>query len=157
MRTLVALVAVLLVVSCTPEVTSGAGASPAPAVEVVSAPDIPIPQGPPPESLERHDLVDGVGAPVTEGDRLRVHFAARSWETGEVVESTWDRGAYEFVLGSDAEIPGWNAAIEGMRVGGLRRITIPPQNAYGDQQPPGVGADDTLVFVVQLVEVVEDR
>ena len=78
-----------------------------------------------------------------------------SWSTGRQFDASWDRGdTFKFGLGKGQVIRGWDDGVAGMRVGGRRRITIPPQLAYGKRGAGGViGPDETLVFVVDLVGV----
>ena len=74
---------------------------------------------------------------------------------GEQFDASWDRGdPLEFRLGVGMVIQGWDEGIAGMRVGGRRRITIPPAMGYGKRGfPPVIKSDETLVFVVDLVGV----
>ena len=79
----------------------------------------------------------------------------RDSSTGEEFDASYNRGApLQFRLGVGQVIAGWDQGVEGMKVGGRRRITIPPQLAYGKRGAGGViGPDETLVFVVDLVGV----
>ena len=78
-----------------------------------------------------------------------------AWSTGRQFDASWDRGdTFKFGLGKGQVIRGWDEGVAGMKVGGRRRITIPPDLAYGKRGAGGViGPDETLVFVVDLVGV----
>jgi peptidylprolyl isomerase len=109
----------------------------------------------PPTQLQTEDLVVGDGAEATPGDRLSVQYVGVRWSDGGEFDASWERGQpLEFELGDGRVIPGWEQGVEGMRVGGRRVITIPPELAYGDRGAGGViGPDETLVFVVDLVGI----
>jgi len=78
-----------------------------------------------------------------------------SWKTGQQFDASWDRGStFKFGLGKGQVIAGWDQGVAGMRVGGRRRITIPPMLAYGKRGAGrAIGPDETLVFVVDLISV----
>jgi peptidylprolyl isomerase len=103
--------------------------------------------------LELEDIVVGDGDEAAPGHIVEVHYVGVSWATGEQFDASWDRGdTFKFGLGKGQVIPGWDQGVAGMRVGGRRRITIPPNLAYGKRGAGGViGPDETLVFVVDLV------
>ncbi|MFO7779472.1 MAG: FKBP-type peptidyl-prolyl cis-trans isomerase [Nitriliruptoraceae bacterium] len=109
----------------------------------------------PPTQLVIEDVVVGDAAEATQGDLLSVQYVGVRWSDGGEFDASWERGQpLEFELGAGRVIPGWEQGVEGMRVGGRRVITIPPELAYGDRGAGGViGPDETLVFVVDLVEV----
>ena len=116
--------------------------------------DIPAGQSPP-TALEQEDLTVGDGAEAAAGHTAEVHYVGVSWSTGEEFDSSHDRGRpFSFGLGAGQVIAGWDQGVQGMRVGGRRRLTIPPELAYGSRGAGGViGPDETLVFVVDLVGV----
>ena len=118
-------------------------------------PDVTIPDGPPPTELGVEDLSPGGGAEAVEGSTLDVHYVGVSWSTKSQFDASWDRGApLSFTLGAGQVIQGWDRGVAGMKVGGRRRITIPPDLGYGSRGAGGVIApDETLVFVVDLVAV----
>lgn len=104
--------------------------------------------------LKYQDLVVGTGTEATPGRTVRVHYTG--WLTdGTKFDSSLDRGEpIEFPLGTPGIIRGWNEGLTGMKVGGKRRLTIPPALAYGaGGRPPVIGPDATLVFEVELVGV----
>ena len=118
-------------------------------------PTVTIPKGSPPEGLVVEDLEVGSGAEATSGSAVDVHYVGVSWATGRQFDASWDRReSFSFRLGGGEVIPGWDQGVAGMRVGGRRRLTIPPGLAYGSRGAGGViGPDETLVFVVDLLGV----
>jgi peptidylprolyl isomerase len=116
--------------------------------------DVPTDQ-PPSYQLELEDIVVGDGDEAVAGQIVEVHYVGVSWQTGKQFDASWDRGdTFKFGLGKGQVIPGWDKGVAGMKVGGRRRITIPPDLAYGKRGAGGViGPDETLVFVVDLVGV----
>jgi peptidylprolyl isomerase len=118
-------------------------------------PEVQVPDGPPPARLEREDIVTGDGAEAKPGDQLSVQYVGVDYETGQEFDSSWDSGQpFQFQLGSGQVIPGWDRGVVGMRVGGRRQLIVPPNLAYGAQgQPPSIGPNATLVFVIDLVSV----
>ncbi len=119
-------------------------------------PRVEIPSDQPPSyQLEVDDLTAGEGEEAVAGRAVEVHYVGVSWATGRQFDASWDRGqTFKFTLGKGQVIPGWDQGVEGMKVGGRRRITIPPALAYGKRGAGGViGPDETLVFVVDLVGV----
>ena len=114
-----------------------------------------IPDHAPSYQLELEDVEVGEGEEAVAGRVVEVHYVGVSWKTGKQFDASWDRGStFKFGLGKGQVIPGWDQGVAGMRVGGRRRITIPPNLAYGKRGAGGViGPDETLVFVVDLVAV----
>ena len=119
-------------------------------------PDVTVPADTPPSyQLEVEDIAVGDGDEAAAGKIVEVHYVGVSWKNGKQFDASWDRGdTFKFGLGRGQVIPGWDRGVAGMRVGGRRRITIPPDLAYGKRGAGGViGPDETLVFVVDLVSV----
>jgi len=118
-------------------------------------PAVEIPDGDPSYQLELEDIEVGDGEEATSGKTVEVHYVGHSWSTGEQFDASWDRGdTFKFGLGKGQVIPGWDQGVAGMKVGGRRRLTIPPDLAYGQRGAGGViGPGETLVFVVDLVGV----
>lgn len=119
-------------------------------------PSVQVPSDEPPSyQLELDDVVVGSGDEAIDGHIVEVHYVGVSWKTGAQFDASWDRGStFKFGLGKGQVIAGWDQGVKGMRVGGRRRITIPPMLAYGKRGAAGViGPDETLVFVVDLVGV----
>jgi peptidylprolyl isomerase len=105
--------------------------------------------------LELEDIEVGDGDEAVSGTVVEVHYVGVSWQTGKEFDASWDRGdTFKFKLGKGKVIAGWDQGVQGMKVGGRRRITIPPMLAYGKRGAGGViGPDETLVFVVDLLAV----
>lgn len=118
-------------------------------------PIITIPDGAPPAELLIEDEVVGDGDEATIGKRVHVHYAGVAWSTGREFDASWNRGStFDFRLGAREVIEGWDRGVAGMRVGGRRRLTIPPDLGYGSRGAGGViNGGETLVFVVDLVQV----
>ena len=119
-------------------------------------PQVDVPSDQPPSyQLELEDIEVGEGDEAVSGKVVEVHYVGVSWATGTQFDASWDRGdTFKFKLGKGQVISGWDQGVAGMKVGGRRRITIPPQLAYGKRGAGGViGPDETLVFVVDLVGV----
>jgi peptidylprolyl isomerase len=114
-----------------------------------------IPTGPKAEKLIVKDLVEGSGVAAEEGDQLAVHYVAGIYETGDEIESAWVEGnPLGFILGSGSWLKGWEEGMPGMKVGGRRVLIIP---TTPEDTPPGSELGDTLVYVVDLVEVVRPK
>ncbi len=117
-------------------------------------PEVVIPQGEPPTELVIEDLRDGDGEQATTGSFVTVHYVGVSWSTGEQFDASWDRGQpFQFSIGIDPVIQGWELGLQGMKVGGQRRLTIPPDLGYGESGQGTIGPNETLVFVVDLLAV----
>ena len=119
-------------------------------------PTVDVPSGEaPPTELVLEDLVVGDGDEATRGSLVRVHYVGVAWSTGEQFDASWDRDdPFRFGLGRGEVIAGWDQGVAGMRVGGRRRITVPPDLGYGAQGAGGViKGGETLVFVVDLLAV----
>ena len=103
-------------------------------------------------SLEIIDITVGDGAEAKPGGTVRVHYLGVEFASGEEFDSSWNRGeSIEFPL--RGLIKGWQDGIPGMKVGGRRQLTIPPELAYG---PAGGGhrlCGQTLIFVIDLLDV----
>ncbi len=118
-------------------------------------PTITIPDSDPPADLTIEDEVVGDGDEAVVGKRVSVHYAGVAWSSGHEFDASWNRGdAFDFRLGAREVIEGWDRGVAGMRVGGRRRLTIPPQLGYGSRGAGGViKGGETLVFVVDLMRV----
>jgi len=118
-------------------------------------PVIPKPTGSPPRRLEKEDIVKGKGAPAKNGDTVIVQYVGVSFSTGEEFDASWDRGQpFPVALGTGSVIQGWEKGLVGIRKGGRRMLTIPPELAYGREgYPPAIAPNETLVFVIDAVDV----
>ncbi len=101
--------------------------------------------------LSLEDLTVGEGPAAAPGDRVSVHYEGRLLD-GPLFDSSRERGqAFTFSLGRGQVIRGWEIGIEGMRVGGVRRLTIPPEYGYGNRDLGIIPPNSTLVFEVELL------
>ena len=116
-------------------------------------PDVTIPEDPPPTDLVVEDLVIGDGDEARPGQQVSVHYVGVAWSNRSQFDASWDRGEpFAFRLGEGQVIAGWDQGVIGMRIGGRRRLTIPPDLGYGSQGAGGViKGGETLVFVVDLL------
>ncbi|WP_312588481.1 FKBP-type peptidyl-prolyl cis-trans isomerase FkpA [Corynebacterium dentalis] len=117
----------------------------------MSKPQIEPQSGPAPTDLVIEDITVGEGPEALAGGMVEVHYVGVDYETGEEFDSSWDRGqSIKFPL--NGLIQGWQDGIPGMKVGGRRKLTIPPEMAYG---PAGMGhplSGRTLVFIIDLLD-----
>ena len=97
----------------------------------------------------------GTGPAAKAGDTVSVQYVGVAYSSGKVFDSSWSRGqAFQFPLGEGQVIAGWDQGVVGMQVGGRRELIIPPNLAYGAQSPgSGIAANDTLIFIVDLVKI----
>ena len=119
-------------------------------------PSVYVPPGEaPPADLVIEDIVEGDGAEATPGHSVDVHYVGVAWSTRQQFDASWDRNdTFVFALGSGQVIKGWDEGVAGMKVGGRRKITIPPHLGYGKAGAGGViKGGETLVFVVDLLGV----
>jgi FKBP-type peptidyl-prolyl cis-trans isomerase len=118
-------------------------------------PKVAVPGGKPPSKLVIKDLIPGTGPAAKAGDPITVNYIGVNFNGGKMFDNSYDRGQpFPFQLGGGQVIPGWDQGLVGMKVGGRRRITIPPALAYGPQgQPPTIKPNETLVFVVDLLSI----
>jgi peptidylprolyl isomerase len=119
-------------------------------------PHVYVPPGEaPPAELVVEDLVEGDGDEAVAGQPVEVHYVGVAWSTRKQFDASWDRGeTFQFGLGAGQVIKGWDQGVAGMRVGGRRQITIPPNLGYGAAGAGGViKGGETLVFVVDLLGV----
>lgn len=125
-------------------------------METNEKPQVEIPVGEaPPGDLVVDDLVVGTGDEAVPGRDVEVHYVGCAWSDGAQLDASWDRRQpFGFALGRGQVIAGWDQGVAGMRVGGRRRITIPPDLGYGAAGAGGViKGGETLVFVVDLLGV----
>src|SRR5262249_30364598 len=107
-------------------------------------------------ALKVEDVVVGTGTECKSGDAVRVHYVGKL-ENGTVFDSSIDRGTpFTFILGEGKVIKGWEQGVAGMKVGGKRKLVIPPELGYGAAgSPPNIPPNATLYFDVELLNVAE--
>lgn len=154
-----------LVVFCASAVLASAcggapAGTPAPAAEAPAAQAAPAPA---PPAYTRTDLQPGTGAEAVKGKKLTVNYTgwlydpSQPAQKGRVFDNSQERGPFDFVLGTGMVIPGWDQGFDGMKVGGKRKLLIPPDLGYGVD---GAGAgiippNATLIFEMELIGVAE--
>jgi peptidylprolyl isomerase len=121
----------------------------------MTKPEVTIPDTAPPTELVIEDLVVGDGPEATAGQAVDVHYVGAAWSTKQQFDASWDRGdSFGFRLGAGQVISGWDQGVAGMKIGGIRKLTIPHELAYGERgHPPVIPASATLVFEVELLGV----
>jgi FKBP-type peptidyl-prolyl cis-trans isomerase len=150
MRRLVLLSCLAILAACGPRRNAGAGAggfSAALGVDTASMAKAPA-------GLWYKDVAVGQGAEAEPGRTVSVHYTG--WlPNGKKFDSSRDRGEpFEFTLGAGQVIAGWDEGVKGMKVGGRRKLVLPPQLAYGEAgAPPDIPPGSTLVFDVELLKV----
>jgi len=154
-RTALLIAAALLLPAC----SGGDDPKPAasPEVEVplpTSTPTPVIPVGPKPTTLVRTDLIVGTGRTALPGNAITVKYVGTHLD-GKVFDSTFEPGSnpLTFTLGGEEVIAGWDEGLIGMKEGGRRQLVIPPDLAYGSEPSGPIAANETLVFVVDLISV----
>jgi len=99
------------------------------------------------------DIKIGTGKEVTNGDYVTIHYAG-TLEKGQKFDSSYDRGEpFKTRIGVGEVIEGWDMGVVGMKVGGKRKLVIPPQLAYGDREIGIIPANSTLIFEVELLGI----
>jgi len=121
-------------------------------------PRVPKGEGDPPSELAVQDLVVGKGKEAEAGDTVGVQYVGVLFEDGKQFDASWNGNqpgpAFEFPLGAGRVIPGWDQGVVGMKVGGRRKLIIPPGLAYGAQGfPPDIPANAALIFGIDLTKV----
>jgi peptidylprolyl isomerase len=111
--------------------------------------------GAPPTTLVCKDLVIGTGAEAKPGDTVKVEYVGALFKDNTEFDTSWGKQPFEFELGAGNVIQGWDLGVANMKVGGRRELIIPGDLAYGSRgSPPKIGPNETLVFVVDLLEVI---
>jgi peptidylprolyl isomerase len=117
-------------------------------------PKITVPKGEPPSKLVVRDIERGAGPAAAPGKTLAVDYKGVRFDDGEPFDSSWSTGQpFQFILGANQVIKGWDQGLRGMRVGGRRELVIPPDLAYGDHGQGSIRPNETIVFVVDLLDV----
>jgi peptidylprolyl isomerase len=120
-------------------------------------PTVTIPGGDPPTELKIEDIKEGSGKEALKGKRVTVHYVGVAWSDKQQFDASWDPPGepFTFRLGEDppAVILGWEEGLLGMKVGGRRQLTIPPAMAYREIGQGPIKPNETLVFIVDLLNV----
>lgn len=116
-------------------------------------PEISEASGAPPEELVEKDIKKGKGTAAKSGDKVTVNYVGKNWSNNEEFDTSWGKDAFEFTLGEGGVIKGWDEGVVGMKKGGRRLLIIPPDLGYGAQGQGSIPANETLMFVVDLVEI----
>jgi peptidylprolyl isomerase len=122
---------------------------------IMDKPDVGPIEGAPPAELVVEDLTVGDGPEAKAGQTVDVHYVGVAHSTGQEFDASYNRGeAFSFPLGAGRVIGGWDQGVQGMKVGGRRRLTIPPHLGYGARGAAGaIKPNETLIFVVDLLGV----
>jgi peptidylprolyl isomerase len=118
-------------------------------------PTLAFPDDGAPEGLQIEILEQGDGPEISKGDTIVVHYLGQTWG-GHVFDNSYDRGAtIDFPIGVGMVIGGWDKGLVGQNLGSRVLLSIPPEHGYGSRGVPqaGIGGTDTLVFVVDLVDI----
>jgi peptidylprolyl isomerase len=151
-----AIVAVVIVLATGgDDSSSSSGTGTDQSADTSTKPKVEVPNEPPPTTLKTTDIVVGDGAEAKTGDTVSMQYVGVNYADGKQFDASWDRGQpFTFPLGGGQVIPGWDQGIVGMKVGGRRELIIPPDLGYGSQgQPPTIKPNETLVFIVDLLDV----
>ena len=118
-------------------------------------PEVDFPEGPPPSDLVVTDVTVGDGDEATAGRTAVVHYVGVAYSTGEEFDASWNRGQpFSFQLGAGHVIAGWDRGVQGMKVGGRRKLVVPPDLGYGDRGAGGaIAPGETLIFIVDLLDL----
>ena len=118
-------------------------------------PVIPKPTGTPPRKLVKQDIVKGKGSAAKPGNTVTVKYVGVNFSNGQEFDSSWDSGAtFPVQLGAGMVIEGWDKGLVGVKKGGRRMLTIPPEMGYGSEgYPPSIPPNETLVFVIDVVSI----
>lgn len=124
-----------------------------PAGKSGSAPTMVIPDATPPTKLEAADLITGTGTTLAKGDAFEAQYVLGDYASHKILQTSWTSGPFNTTLDTNHLIPGWVDGLVGMKVGGRRELILPPSLGYGKSGSSGIPANDTLVFIVDLLKV----
>jgi len=117
------------------------------------APEVDVEVGPPPAALVKKDITVGTGAAVPENATVTVHYVGISCSTGAIFDASYAHSPPDpFTSSLGSVIPGWQQGVPGMNVGGKRLLGIPPALAYGAAGRPGIAPDETLWFLIEVLD-----
>jgi peptidylprolyl isomerase len=134
--------------------TASSGSTEA-STDTSTKPKVTVPAGISPNKFAYKDIVEGTGAAAKSGDKVSVQYVGVGFDTKKEFDSSWSRNEpFSFTLGGGEVIKGWDQGVEGMKVGGRRELVLPANLAYGPAgSPPSIGPNETLIFVIDLLEV----
>lgn len=99
------------------------------------------------------DIALGTGEEAVRGKRVTVHYTG-TFQDGRKFDSSLDRGVpFTFTLGAGEVISGWDEGVKGMKVGGKRKLTVPPDLGYGPNDYGPIPGNSTLIFEIELLKV----
>jgi peptidylprolyl isomerase len=135
--------------------TGSSGSSESGNTDTSTKPKVTVPAGVSPKKFAYKEIVEGTGPVAKSGDKVTVQYVGVGFETKKEFDSSWSRNEpFSFTLGAGEVIKGWDKGVEGMKVGGRRELLIPGNLAYGPPgSPPKIGPNETLIFVIDLLEV----
>jgi len=135
--------------------TGSSGSAEAGNTDLSKKPKVTVPSGVSPKQFAYKEIVEGTGAVAKAGDKVSVQYVGVGYDTEKEFDSSWSSGQpFPFTLGAGAVIKGWDKGVEGMKVGGRRELLLPPDLAYGPAgSPPNIGPNETLIFIIDLLEV----
>ncbi|GLF96259.1 FKBP-type peptidyl-prolyl cis-trans isomerase [Streptomyces yaizuensis] len=108
--------------------------------------------GAPPKELKIEVISEGKGEVLKKGDQAKVHYLGQVWDGTKPFDNSFDRKQpFDVTIGGQGVIEGWQKALDGQKAGSRLEVSIPPNLAYGDQEQPGIKANSTLVFVMDIV------
>ena len=125
------------------------------AVSKLEKPEIDFPEGGVPADLEITEIWEGDGEEAKAGHNISVHYVGVAFSSGEEFDASWGRNSpLDFRLGVGQVIEGWDRGVQGMKVGGRRKLVIPAHLAYGDRGAGNkIAPGEALIFVVDLLGV----
>jgi FKBP-type peptidyl-prolyl cis-trans isomerase len=133
---------------------AASAAHPAPSASAAAAPTPPPPPADPNAKLISTDIVVGKGAEAKTGDSVSVHYTGTLTDGKQFDSSRTRNQPFVFTLGQGRVIKGWDQGVVGMKVGGKRKLVIPPALGYGERgMPPVIPQNATLNFDIELLEV----
>lgn len=135
--------------------TSSSGSAESGITDTSTKPKVVVPTGISPSKFAYKDIVEGTGQAAKSGDKVTVQYVGVGFDSEKEFDSSWSSGQpFPFTLGGGEVIKGWDQGVEGMKVGGRRELVIPASLAYGPAgRPPSIGPNETLIFVIDLLEV----
>ncbi|MGH2958567.1 MAG: FKBP-type peptidyl-prolyl cis-trans isomerase [Solirubrobacterales bacterium] len=116
-------------------------------------PELTDASGDPPTKLIEKDIKVGSGPAAKNGDAVTVNYVGKNWSDNAEFDTSWGKQEFDFTLGEGGVIKGWDEGVVGMKKGGRRLLIIPPELGYGAQGSGSIPANETLVFVVDLVKI----